>query len=129
MSGSFQAILLRKISGKITLTGMQFKLKLKADCVPSLFDFSSLKMKCQMKGKRPCLALNASSHFEPRLSPKKRIGSTVGGTFVKHCRQEVCINFMLLNISLKIRSKRHISVQLLSQFSVVYHRLTMLILQ
>ena len=57
------------------LTGIRFKLKFKADAVPTEFDFSSPKFKCNVKGKRPYLGSRFASKFqkqlEPSLSPRK----------------------------------------------------------
>eukprot|EP00795_Rhopilema_esculentum_P015517 gene15517-6780_t len=76
------------------LTGIRFKLKLKADAVPTEFDFSSPKFKCNVKGKRPYLGSRFASKFqkqlEPSLSPRKSPVTAAGKSkaLMKRARHE-----------------------------------------
>ena len=71
-------------------TGIYFKLALRDDAVPTIFDFSSPKKKCHQKGKHTFMM---SKTLRPKLSPTK--GSPVkkfkrsGGAFIKRKRNEV----------------------------------------
>ena len=71
-------------------TGIYFKLALRDDAVPTIFDFSSPKKKCHQKGKHTS---TMSKTLRPKLSPTK--GSPVkkfkrsGGAFIKRKRNEV----------------------------------------
>ena len=49
-------------------TGIYFKLALRDDAIPTIFDFSSPQKKCQQKGKHTFLM---SKTLRPKLSPVK----------------------------------------------------------
>lgn len=72
------------------MTGIRFKLKLKADAIPTEFDFSSPKMKCQAKGNNIFMESKFKMRLEPRLSPQKKV-SIAGGAFAKRARHEVSL--------------------------------------
>ena len=71
-------------------TGIYFKLALRDDAIPTIFDFSSPKKKCQQKGKHTFLM---SKTLRPKLSPTKsspvKRFKRSGGAFVKRKRNEV----------------------------------------
>ena len=74
------------------LTGIYFKLKLKPDAVPTEFDFSTSKTKCQMKGKKTYMASKFKGQQELRLSPGKNASPAAGEAFTKQIHQEVCLS-------------------------------------
>ena len=88
----FKPICFERNPEMMELTGVYFKLKLKPDAVPTEFDFSSPKIKCQMKGKKTYLASKFKRQLEPRLSPRKNASTAAGGALVKRKRQEVCLS-------------------------------------
>ena len=65
------------------LTETYLKLKLKPDAVPTRFDFSLPKIKCQIKGMKTSLA----SKFE--MQDFAQENAAVGGTFGKRVGQAV----------------------------------------